>query len=89
MAYEYENRLKDYLIGHKNVNPKFDGFEILESLDELQEVYQKAKAFDEIRNVEDGYYEEHGEFISTEDFVYAVDTVLNNYKRSECSDDER
>lgn len=50
---------------------------------------RKAKAFDEIRNVEDGYYEEHGEFIRTEDFVYAVDTILNNYKRSERADDER
>lgn len=47
-----------------------------------QEVYQKAKAFDEIRNIEDEYYNKHYEFISTEDFVYAVDTILNNYKRS-------
>ncbi|MEB6037967.1 hypothetical protein [Staphylococcus pseudoxylosus] len=57
--------------------------------EEFEEVYRKAKAFDEIRNIEDKYYEEHGEFISTEDFVYAVDTILNNYKRSERADDER
>ena len=55
----------------------------------VDEVVAKAKAFDEIRKIEDKYYEEHGEFISTEDFVYAVDTILNNYKRSERADDER
>lgn len=48
MAYEYESKLRDYLIGHTNVNPKFDGFEILKSLDELKEVYQKAKLLDDI-----------------------------------------
>lgn len=46
MSYEYEHRLRNYLIGHKNVNPKFDGFEVLKSLDELKEVYRKAKAWD-------------------------------------------
>ncbi|MFQ3845088.1 hypothetical protein AABD41_14995 [Staphylococcus pseudoxylosus] len=56
---------------------------------ELGAYYDKTKAFDAIRNVEDKYYEEHEEFISTEDFVYAVDTILNNYKRSESADDER
>lgn len=48
MAYEYERRLRNYLIGHKNVNPKFDGFEVLKSLDELKEVYQKARLLDDI-----------------------------------------
>ena len=49
MAYEYEDKLINYLIGHKNVNPKFDGFEILQSVGELKEVYRKAKAFDEVK----------------------------------------
>lgn len=48
MAYEYEHSLRNYLIGHKNVNPKFDGFEVLKSLDELKEVYQKARLLDDI-----------------------------------------
>ena len=50
MAYEYEDKLRNYLIGHKNVKPKFDGFEILKSLDELQEVYRKAKILDEVKS---------------------------------------
>lgn len=50
MAYEYESRLRNYLIGHKNVNPKFDGFEILKSLEEIKEVYRKAKILDEVKN---------------------------------------
>lgn len=51
MAYEYEDKLRNYLIGHKNVKPKFDGFEILKSLKELQEVYRKAKAWDRMHEL--------------------------------------
>ncbi|PKI11017.1 hypothetical protein CW747_02445 [Staphylococcus shinii] len=88
MAYEYESKLKNRLL-----DLEFDTWEETAQFEreyrELERVYRKAKAFDEIRKIEDKYYEEHGEFISTEDFVYAVDAILNNYKRSERADDER
>lgn len=61
----------------------------MEMFDSKDEMFKKAQAFDEIRNIEDEYYNKHYEFISTEDFVYAVDAILNNYKRSERADDER
>lgn len=80
MAYEYEHRLRNYLIGHKNVNPKFDGFEILKSLGELQEVYRKAKAFDEILNLPDTYG-------YAEDYAEDVDIIISEYK--ERMNDER
>ncbi|MBO1213793.1 hypothetical protein J3T78_04600 [Staphylococcus nepalensis] len=87
MAYEYEDKLRNYLIGHKNVNPKFDGFEILQSVDELQEVYRKAKAFDEIENILNNYFENYGCYPSPKEYVQEVVSVIDNYK--ERVDDER
>lgn len=77
MAYEYESKLRNYLIGHKNVNPKFDGFEILESLEEIKEVYRKAKAFDAIVNIEDDFVKYHGFYPCVEEYAEEVEEIIS------------
>lgn len=86
MAYEYEHRLRNYLIGHKNVNPKFEGFEILKSLDELKEVYRKAKAFDEILNIEDNYNKEKGFSPCVEEYTEEVENIISKYMEDKQND---
>ncbi|MDK9853151.1 hypothetical protein [Staphylococcus equorum] len=87
MAYEYEceevikNVIKELIYFKKGKN------ELAEK--EIDEIYTKAKAFDEIREIEDEYYNKYGELITVEELVYTVDTILDNYERSERADDER
>lgn len=87
MAYEYEgyvkNTIRTVAVFSHEIEQKYD--RILE----LEEVYRKAKAFDEIREIEDEYYNKYGELITVEELVYTVDTILDNYERSEREDDER
>lgn len=83
MAYEYEHTLKNYLIGHRNVRPNFDGFEILRSLDELQEVYKKAKAFDAIVDIEDDFVKYHGFSPCVEEYAEEVEDIISKYEEEE------
>lgn len=95
MAYEYEHTLRNYLIGHRNVRSNFDGFEILRSLDELQEVYKKAKAFDELKKHIDEEVDSYmALYRQTKDPIYSLlnsdyDTLLGFIEELERADDER
>ncbi|WP_436952910.1 hypothetical protein [Staphylococcus shinii] len=77
MAYEYESRLKNRLL-----DLEFDTWEETAQFEreyrELQEVYRKAKAFCEIREIEKtsditGYYE------NTQSYMYDVESVIEKY----------
>ena len=72
MAYEYEKIIKKELEFADLVNADNQD----EMLKELQEVYRKARAFDEILNLPDtyGYAEEYAE---------DVDIILNEYMEDE------
>lgn len=56
---------------------------------EVEEVYRKAKAFDEILNIEDNYFDKYDEPITSEEFLCEFDFILDNYERNERADDER
>ncbi|MGS5040240.1 hypothetical protein ACVDHH_01265 [Staphylococcus saprophyticus] len=73
MAYEYEGKLLDYASGSKTYE------EYKAMTQELQEVYRKAKAFDEL--VE--FYPQKDEIPSDEFFM------MMGYIIKECADDER
>ena len=70
MVYEYEDKLLDYASGSKT----YEEYKAMSQ--ELQEVYRKAKAFDEILNLPDtyGYAEEYAE---------DVDIILSEYTEDE------
>lgn len=72
MAYEYEKIIKKELEFADLVNADNQD----EMLKELQEVYRKARAFDEILNLPDtyGYAEEYAE---------DVDIILSEYMEDE------
>ena len=72
MAYEYE---KDILELLKDIE-KERSLDLSKEIKEVQEVYRKAKAFDEILNLPDtyGYAEEYAE---------DVDIILSEYMEDE------
>lgn len=74
MAYEYEEIIEEEL---DFVSLEFYGNKS-EMIRELKEVYKKAKAFDEIREIEKtldvtGYHED------TESYMYDVESIIENY----------
>lgn len=56
---------------------------------EVEEVYRKAKAFDELVNIEDNCFDKYDELIHPEEFICEFDFILDDYERNECVDDER
>lgn len=74
MAYEYENRLKDRML-----DLEFDTWEETAQFEreyrELQEVYRKARAFDEILNITQLQHEE--------EYADDVISVIDKYKEDE------
>ena len=91
MAYEYEGKLLDYASGSKTYE------EYKAMTQELQEVYRKAKAFDEIkefiiRKLKEEEKEKSRTLLSDYDFgLYQaydnVDDIIQEYK--DRADDER
>lgn len=53
----------------------------------LDDLYAKAKAFDEIENIFNNYFERYGCYPSPKEYVQEVVSVIDNYK--ERADDER
>ena len=76
MAYEYENKINEafFIAGRdgRNVNG--------ELLAELQEVYNKAKAFDKIRNVDKDFYKEYGNYPNEEEWWYDASNIIEKYE---------
>lgn len=72
MAYEYE---KENIRKLKSYNVLSGGANITKPIDELQEVYRKAKAFDEILNITQIQHEE--------EYAEDVISVIDKYKEDE------
>lgn len=83
MAYEYEELILHDVKPLTNPGPPFR----YEAMKELQEVYRKAKAFDEIENILNNYFENYGCYPSPKEYMQEVVSVIDNYK--ERVDDER
>jgi len=76
MAYEYEELLtkkfnEEYRAGRK---PNLDLF------NELKEVYAKAKALDEIMNIDENYTKKHGYTPCVEEYAEDVENIIDRYK---------
>ena len=69
MAYEYKSKLLDYASDSKT----YEEYKAMSQ--ELQEVYRKAKAFDEILNITQLQHEE--------EYAEDVISVIDKYKEDE------
>ena len=48
--------------------------------DELSTMDKKAKAFDEIRNVDEDFYKEYGNYPNEEEWWYDVSNIIEKYE---------
>ncbi|NHC98367.1 hypothetical protein [Staphylococcus aureus] len=80
MAYEYEGKLLDYASGSKTYE------EYKAMTQELQEVYRKAKAFDEILNIEDNYNKEKGFSPCVEEYTEDVENIISKFTEDKQND---
>ncbi|MGE0993795.1 hypothetical protein ACQGR0_11060, partial [Bacillus sp. GMa5/2] len=89
MAYESINRLKKYM--QKKIDAIVTGEKVTfninahQLLDEINEMERKAKAFDEIREIEKtsditGYYE------NTQSYMHDVESVIEKYLEDKQND---
>ncbi|WP_314347695.1 hypothetical protein [Mammaliicoccus vitulinus] len=76
MAYEYEEdnirkvRLYNIMTGSsKKIKP----------INELKEAYAKAKAFDGIRSVDEGFYKEYGYYPNEKEWWYEASSIVEKY----------
>ena len=76
MAYEYENETKNLITKLSGVWVESEKKEILK---ELQEVYRKAKAFDEIVDIEDDFVKYHGFSPCVEEYAEEVEDIISEY----------
>lgn len=54
--------------------------------EELKEVYRKAKAFDEILNIEDNYNKERGFSPCVEEYTEEVEEIISKYMEDKQND---
>lgn len=84
MAYEYEceevikNVIKELIYFKKGKN------ELAEK--EIDEIYAKAKAFDEIVNIEDNYNKEKGFSPCVEEYSEEVEDIISKYMEDKQND---
>ena len=75
MAYEYEDKINKAFFkasrAGRNVNK--------ELLEELQEIYHKAEAFDKIVDIEDDFIKYHGFSPCVEEYVEEVEEIISEY----------
>lgn len=83
MAYEYESRISNSIDRDKNY---FFTTTSKDMKDELQEVYRKAKAFDEILNIEDNYNKEKGFSPCVEEYTEDVENIISKYMEGKQND---
>ncbi|WP_239700336.1 hypothetical protein [Mammaliicoccus sp. D-M17] len=69
MAYEYEN---DVVAELTSLGMEYNSNAHYEMADEVKEVYAKAKAFDEILNVD--------YIVTPDDYAHEVTKIVNKYK---------
>ncbi|WP_436948237.1 hypothetical protein [Staphylococcus xylosus] len=85
MAYEYESKLKNRLL-----DLEFDTWEETAQFEreyrELERVYRKARAFDEILNIEDNYNKEKGFSPCVEEYTEEVEDIISKYMEDKQND---
>lgn len=74
MAYEYERDIPKFLKGIEYEHP----LDLSKEIKEIQEVYRKAKAFDEILNITQLQHEE--------EYADDVISVIDKYKEDKQND---
>lgn len=79
MAYEYEIKIPMWLEDGRWLNMNVDD----KVLDELQEVYRKAKMFDKIVDIEDDFFRYHGFSPRVEEYAEEVEDIISGYKEEE------
>lgn len=83
MTYEYESENISKIMHYNNLT--YDK-NIIESYGELREVYRKAKAFDEIVNIEDDYNKEKGFSPCVEEYTEEVEDIISKYMEDKQND---
>ena len=76
MAYEYEHRIQEIIWS----NEDYWCIDNDKESKELHEVYAKAKAFDEIRNVDKDFYKEYGYYPNEEEWWYDASNIIEKYE---------
>ena len=79
MGYEHERWIK-HLIELRLITEGYNPNEETKAVEELQEVYAKAKAFDEIRNVDKDFYKEYGYYPNEEEWWYDASNIIEKYE---------
>ncbi|PTI80618.1 hypothetical protein BU064_00185 [Staphylococcus succinus] len=82
MAYEYE---EENIRTVRSINILAGSSDISKPTDELKEVYRKAKAFDEIVNIDD-YIKYHGFSLNAEEYAIAVNEIISIYMEDKQND---
>ena len=81
MAYEYENHIINQQLSNF-MTKKGTLLDTKESL-ELKEVYAKARAFDGIRSVDEGFYKEYGYYPNEKEWWYEASNIIEKYEESD------
>lgn len=79
MGYEHERWIK-HLIELRLITEGYNPNEETKAVEELREVYAKAKAFDEIRNVDKDFYKEYGYYPNEEEWWYDASNIIEKYE---------
>ncbi|MGS5802114.1 hypothetical protein ACVENB_12435 [Staphylococcus aureus] len=91
MTYESIDKLKIYM--QKKIEAIVTGKQVKfninahQLLDEINEMERKAKAFDEIVDIEDDFVKYHGFYPCVEEYAEEVEEIISEYL--ERADDER
>lgn len=73
--YKYDNLLPIYLVNHHNINPDYEAYPITENIMELEEIYYKARLFNNITNAINATWIEY-----PEDWMSEVLMIVRNYE---------
>ena len=79
MAYEYEKSLKNRLL-NLELDDYVEVIQLEKEYEELEEVYAKAKAYDEILSIDEFFYSEYGFYPSVEEHSEQIDYIIEKYK---------
>ena len=79
MGYEHERWIK-HLIELRLITEGYNPNEETKAVEELREVYAKAKAFDKIRNVDKDFYKEYGYYPNEEEWWYDASNIIEKYE---------
>ena len=77
MAYEYEKFVLS-LLTSLAIKKENKGYYVIS--DEVEDVYDKARAFDKIRNLDKDFYEEYGYSPNEEEWWYEANNIFEKYE---------